>query len=177
VAFKTAIDRKLGSVEVKDQLVGAAYLRSLAYVDAKRVGVSGWSYGGFMTLQLLTAKCVNFAAGASGAPPTDWRFYDTCYTERYMGTPANNAKGYADSDILGRLNNLSGRLLLLKGLSDDNVILANTTRLTAALQQRGVTFDMMEYPGQRHGIQGNDKRLQLWRTYLEFFAHNLRPGQ
>jgi dipeptidyl-peptidase-4 len=175
VAFKTAIDRKLGTVEVKDQLVGAHYLRSLPYVDAKRVAVSGWSYGGFMTLQLLTAKGAGFAAGASGAPPTDWSFYDTCYTERYMGTPANNAKGYADSDILNRLDNLSGRLMLLKGLSDDNVILANTTRLTSALQQRGVTFDMMEYPGQRHGIRGNDRQLQLWRTYLEFFRRNLQP--
>jgi len=177
VAFKTAIDRKLGTVEVKDQLVGANYLRSLPYVDAKRVGVSGWSYGGFMTLQLLTAKDAGFAAGASGAPPTDWSFYDTCYTERYMGTPQNNAKGYAQSDILGRLDNLSGRLLLLKGLSDDNVILANTTRLTAALQTRGVTFDMMEYPGQRHGIRGNAKQLQLWRTYLEFFHRTLQQGQ
>ena len=176
VAFKTAIDRKLGSIEVKDQLAGAAYLRSLPYVDASRIGVSGWSYGGFMTLQLLTAKGAGFAAGASGAPPTDWSFYDTCYTERYMGTSTNNAQGYASSDILGRLDNLSGRLLLLKGLSDDNVILANTTRLTSALQQRGVTFDMMEYPGQRHGISGNDRRLQLWRTYLEFFARNLAPA-
>ncbi|HEY8948323.1 MAG TPA: S9 family peptidase [Rhizomicrobium sp.] len=175
VAFKTAIDRKLGTVEVKDQLVGAAYLRALPYVDARRVAVSGWSYGGFMTLELMTAKA-GFAAGASGAPPTDWSFYDTCYTERYMGTPANNAKGYADSDILNRLGNLHGRLLMLKGLSDDNVILANTTRLTSALQQRGATFDMMEYPGQRHGIRGNDRQLQLWRTYLEFFARNLHPA-
>jgi dipeptidyl-peptidase-4 len=175
VAFKTAIDRKLGTIEVKDQLVGAAYLRSLPYVDSKRVAVSGWSYGGFMTLELMTAKA-GFVAGASGAPPTDWSFYDTCYTERYMGTPANNAKGYAGSDILNRLDNLHGRLLMLKGLSDDNVILANTTRLTSALQQRGITFDMMEYPGQRHGIRGNDRQLQLWRTYLEFFARNLHPG-
>jgi len=175
VAFKTAIDRKLGTIEVKDQLVGAAYLRALPYVDAKRVAVSGWSYGGFMTLELMTARA-GFVAGASGAPPTDWSFYDTCYTERYMGTPADNAKGYADSDILNRLDDLHGRLLMLKGLSDDNVILANTTRLTSALQQRGVTFDMMEYPGQRHGIRGNDRQLQLWRTYLEFFARNLHPA-
>jgi dipeptidyl-peptidase 4 len=175
VAFTTAIDRKLGTIEVKDQLVGARFLKSLPYVDAGRVAVSGWSYGGFMTLELMTEKGAGFVAGASGAPPTDWSFYDTCYTERYMGTPASNPKGYADSDILNRLDNLSGRLLMLKGLSDDNVILANTTRLTAALQKRGVTFDMMEYPGERHGIQGNDKKLQLWRTYLEFFARNLKP--
>ncbi|MGN6515802.1 MAG: DPP IV N-terminal domain-containing protein [Rhizomicrobium sp.] len=175
VAFKTAIYHRLGTVEVKDQLVGARYLRSLPYVDAKRIGISGWSYGGFMTLELMTAKA-GFAAGASGAPPTDWSLYDTCYTERYMGTPAENPKGYADSDILNRLDNLSGRLLMLKGLSDDNVILANTTRVTSALQSRGIAFDMMEYPGERHGIHGNGKRLQLWRTYLEFFKRNLQSG-
>jgi dipeptidyl-peptidase-4 len=175
VAFKTAIDRKLGTVETRDQLAGVRFLKSLPYVDPARVAVTGWSYGGFMTLQMLTEKGAGFVAGASGAPPTDWSFYDTCYTERYMGTPENNAQGYANSDILNRLDNLSGRLLLLKGMSDDNVILANTTRLTAALQKRGVTFDMMEYPGARHGINGNDRKLQLWRTYLEFFRRTAGP--
>ncbi len=176
VAFKTAIDRKLGTVETKDQLEGVRFLKSLPYIDAARIGVSGWSYGGFMTLELMTEKGAGLAAGAAGAPPTDWSLYDTCYTERYMGTPQDNAKGYLQSDILYRLGGLSGRLLLLKGLSDDNVILANTTRLTAALQMRGVTFDMMEYPGERHGIKGNAKLLQLWRTYLEFFQRNLKKG-
>jgi dipeptidyl-peptidase-4 len=175
VAFKIAVDRKLGTIETEDQLTGARFLRSLPYVDPAHLAVSGWSYGGFMTLEMVTAKGANFAAGASGAPPTDWSFYDTCYTERYMGTPENNPAGYRQSDILTRLNNLSGRLLMLKGLSDDNVILANTTRLTAELQKRSVPFDMMEYPGERHGIRGNDKRLQLWRTYLEFFRRNLQP--
>jgi dipeptidyl-peptidase 4 len=177
VAFKTAIDRKLGTVETSDQIQGVHFLKSLPYIDAARVAVSGWSYGGFMTLHLMTEKGAGFVAGASGAPPTDWSFYDTCYTERYMGTPANNPAGYAQSDILGRLDNLSGRLLLLKGLSDDNVILANSTRLMAALQTRGVTFDLADYPGARHGINGNDRKLQLWRTYLEFFRRNLHPDR
>jgi dipeptidyl-peptidase 4 len=175
VAFKTAVDRKLGIVETQDQLAGKRFLESLPYIDPKRIAVSGWSYGGFMTLMLLTEKGAGFAAGASGAPPTDWSFYDTCYTERYMGTPENNAQGYKQSDILNRLGDLNGRLLLLKGLSDDNVILANSTRLTAALQERGVTFDAADYPGARHGINGNGRRLQLWRTYLEFFRRNLQP--
>ncbi len=175
VAFKTAIDRKLGTIETQDQLEGARFLKSLPYVDPTHVAVSGWSYGGFMTLEMLTEKNAGFAAGASGAPPTEWSFYDTCYTERYMGTPQNNPAGYAESDILHRLDHLSGRLLLLKGTSDDNVILANTTRLTAELQRRGITFDQMEYPGQRHGIRGNEKQLQLWRTYLEFFQRTLQP--
>ncbi len=173
VAFKTAVDRKLGSIETQDQLQGVRFLKSLSYIDPARVAVSGWSYGGFMTLELMAAKGSGFAAGAAGAPPTDWKLYDTCYTERYMGTPQQNPAGYAQSDVLNRLGDLRGRLLMLKGLSDDNVILANTTRLTAALQKRGVTFDMMEYPGERHGINGNPKRLQLWRTYLEFFRRTL----
>jgi len=177
VAFKTAVDRRLGTLETEDQLTGVHYLRSLPYIDPKRIGVSGWSYGGFMTMELMTAKGAGFAAGASGAPPTEWSLYDTCYTERYMGTPQNNPKGYADSDILSRLGDLGGRLLLLKGLSDDNVILANSTRLMSALQERGVTFDLMDYPGERHGIAGRAKRLQLMRTYLEFFARNLHPGR
>jgi dipeptidyl-peptidase-4 len=176
VAFKTAIDQKLGTIETQDQLEGARFLKSLPYVAPTHVAVSGWSYGGFMTLELLTEKGAGFAAGAAGAPPTEWSFYDTCYTERFMGTPQTNPSGYAESDILLRLDNLSGRLLLLKGMSDDNVILANTTRLTAELQKRGIVFDMMEYPGQRHGIRGNDKLLQLWRTYLEFFRRTLQPG-
>jgi dipeptidyl-peptidase-4 len=175
VAFKTAVDRKLGIVETQDQLAGKRFLETLAYIDAKRIAVSGWSYGGFMTLMLLTEKGAGFAAGASGAPPTDWSFYDTCYTERYMGTPQDNAAGYHQTDILGRLDGLSGRLMLLKGLSDDNVILANSTRLMAALQERGQTFDSADYPGARHGINGNARRLQLWRTYLEFFRRNLHP--
>ncbi len=177
VAFKTAVDRKLGTIETRDQLTGKRFLESLPYVDAKRIAVSGWSYGGFMTLTLMTEKGAGFAAGASGAPPTDWSFYDTCYTERYMGTPQNNAQGYHASDIVNRLDGLSGRLMLLKGMSDDNVILANSTRLMAALQERGVTFDLADYPGARHGINGNPRRLQLWRTYLEFFGRTLQPGR
>jgi dipeptidyl-peptidase-4 len=175
VAFKTPVDRKLGTVETQDQLEGINLLRFLDYVDPARIAVSGWSYGGFMTLQLMTAKGAGLAAGASGAPPTDWSLYDTCYTERFMGTPADNPDGYAKSDILGRLDDLHGRLLLIKGMSDDNVILANSTRLMAALQQRGVTFDLMDYPGERHGIAPNPKKLQLWRTYLEFFRRTLKP--
>lgn len=174
VAFKTAIDRQFGTIAVEDQLQGVRFLKSLPYIDQKRIAVSGWSFGGFMTLALLTTKGTNFAAGAAGASPTDWSLYDTCYTERYLGTPQENPAGYAQSDIVNRLDDLHGRLLLLKGLSDDNVILANSTRLMAALQARGITFDLMDFPGERHGISGNPKRLHLWRTYLEFFARNLR---
>lgn len=175
VAFKTAIDRRLGTVEVRDQLVGVNFLKSLPYVDASRIGYQGWSYGGFMTLHMLTEPGAGIRAGAAGGPPTDFALYDTHYTERYMGTPADNAEGYRGTDILPRLPNLSGRLLLMHGMADDNVLFDNSTRLMEALQQRGVTFDLMTYPGQRHGVRGNAKQLHQWRTYLEFFNRELRP--
>ncbi|MFT4047478.1 MAG: S9 family peptidase [Solimonas sp.] len=175
VAFKTAIDRHLGTVEVRDQLAGVNWLKSLPYVDASRIGFQGWSYGGFMTLRMLTEPGAGIRAGAAGGPPTDFSLYDTHYTERYMGTLADNAEGYRGTDILPRLSDLSGRLLLLHGMADDNVLFVNSTRLMEALQQRGVVFDLMDYPGQRHGVRGNAKQLQLWRTYLDFFARELRP--
>lgn len=174
VAFKTAIDRRLGVVEVQDQLAGVRYLRSLPYVDPRRIGFQGWSYGGFMTLRMLTEPGAGIRAGAAGGPPTDFALYDTHYTERYLGTPADNPEGYRGTDILPRLPDLSGRLLLLHGMADDNVLFANSTRLMEALQQRGVVFDLMDYPGQRHGVRGNAKQLQLWRTYLDFFGRELR---
>ncbi|WP_028079473.1 S9 family peptidase [Solimonas soli] len=175
VAFKTAIDRHLGTVEVRDQRVGVNFLKSLPYVDAARIGYQGWSYGGFMTLRMLTEPGAGIRAGAAGGPPTDFALYDTHYTERYMGTPADNAEGYRGTDILPRLPNLSGRLLLMHGMADDNVLFANSTRLMEALQQRGIVFDLMTYPGQRHGVRGNAKQLQQWRTYLDFFGRELKP--
>jgi dipeptidyl-peptidase-4 len=141
------------------------------------MGATGWSYGGFMTLMLLTDERSGLAAATSGAPPTEWGLYDTHYTERFMGTPEENVQGYADSDVVARLDRLSGRLLLIHGMADDNVIFANTTRVLEALQVRGVPFDTMLYPGQRHGIRGNERGLHLWRTYLEFFDRNIGEGR
>lgn len=175
VAFKTAIDRHLGVVEVRDQMVGVNHLKSLPYVAADRIGYQGWSYGGFMTLRMLTEAGAGIRAGAAGGPPTDFALYDTHYTERYLGTPADNADGYRGTDILPRLPALSGRLLLVHGMADDNVLFANSTRLMEALQERGAPFELMTYPGQRHGIRGNAKQLHLWRTYLDFFARALAP--
>jgi dipeptidyl-peptidase-4 len=171
--FKGAIAERLGSVEVDDQLVGLNHLRSLPFVQADKVGVTGWSYGGYMTLRLLTDPRTHFQAGASGAPPTDWRDYDTHYTERFMGMPQTNAAAYDASAVVPRLGNLSGRLLLMQGMADDNVQFSNSIAVMAALQGLGTPFDLMLYPGQRHGIQGEPRQLQLWRTYLQFFAREL----
>ncbi|WP_421738683.1 DPP IV N-terminal domain-containing protein [Caulobacter sp.] len=174
--FMRALDRRLGTVEVDDQLVGANYLKTLPYVDADKLGVMGWSYGGFMTLMLLTADNTPFKAGAAGAPPTEWGLYDTAYTERYMGTPAQNKDGYARSDILNRLDKLKpGSLLLLHGMADDNVIFENSTRLIAALQKKTIPFEMMLYPGERHSAPGSKTKGQhVLKTHLGFFDRKLK---
>ena len=145
VAFKTAIDRRTGGLEVDDQLAGAAYLKTLPFVDGARIGVTGWSNGGYMTLMLLTAPNAPYAAGVAGAPPTDWSLYDTHYTERFMGTRADNPTGYAGAEVTARLGAMRpGTLMLIHGMADDNVIFENSTRLMAALfwcePKSGMTF-------------------------------------
>lgn len=175
VAFKTAIHRRLGVVETKDQLQGVAYLKSLPFVDPERIGVMGWSYGGFMALTLMSDAQSPFRAGAAGAAPTDWRLYDTHYTERFMGRPSENPAGYASAAILPRLEALKGDLLLLHGMADDNVTFDNAAQVMDSLQRRGRSFELMTYPGERHLVNGQAKQLHLWRTYLDFFRRRLAP--
>ena len=177
--FQRALDRRLGTVEVDDQLQGAKFLAGLPYVDPAKLGVMGWSYGGFMTLMLLTAENTPFKAGAAGAPPTEWSLYDTAYTERYMGKPDENKAGYAYSDINNRLDNLKpGSLLLLHGMADDNVIFENSTRVMAALQKKAIPFEMALYPGERHSAPSSKtKGLSVLKTHLEFFDRKLKGGQ
>ena len=171
--FEGAIAGRLGSVEVDDQIVGLDWLKSLPFVRADKIGVCGWSYGGFMALRMLTDPRAHLAAGVAGAPVTDWRQYDTHYTERYLGDPTVNAAAYDHSAVIPRLGALSGRLLLIHGMADDNVPLGNSIAVMAALQAQGTLFDLMLYPGERHGVQGVGRQLQLWRTLLGFFVREL----
>jgi dipeptidyl-peptidase-4 len=171
--FEAPIFHRMGSVEVDDQVTGIDWLRTQPFVDSARIGVSGWSYGGYMSLAMLCDPRTGLKAGAAGAPPTDWREYDTHYTERYMGDPRTDKAAYDASAIIPRLPKLSGRLLLLQGMADDNVQFTNSIAVMAALQAQGRPFDLMLFPGQRHGIQTEPRQLQLWRTYLEFFAREL----
>ncbi|MEH0197169.1 S9 family peptidase [Caulobacter sp. CCNWLY153] len=175
-AFKTALDRRMGTVEVEDQFVGAAFLKTLPYVDAERLGVMGWSYGGFMTLMMLSAEGTPFKAGVAGAPPTEWGLYDTHYTEQFMGKPDENKAGYAASDFLGRVDKLKpGSLMLIHGMADDNVIFENSTRVLAALQKKGIAFETMLYPGERHSvIRSRSKGLHVMKTHLDFFDRKLK---
>ncbi|MGQ2990779.1 MAG: S9 family peptidase [Brevundimonas sp.] len=172
-AFKQALYLKMGQPEVEDQVLAADWLRSQPYVDADRIAVMGWSYGGFMSLMMGTEPKMGLAAILAGAPPTEWSLYDTAYTERYMSTPEANVEGYAASDVIPRLGNLTGRLLLMHGMADDNVILENSTRVIDALQARSMPFELMLYPGQRHGVRGNERQLQQWRTYLDFLDRTI----
>jgi dipeptidyl-peptidase 4 len=178
--FEAPIHKAMGGPEVKDQVVGERYLASLPYVDSKRIGVMGWSYGGFMTIRLLTEPGSGFVAGAAGGPPSDWRFYDTHYTERYMGDPRVDGAAYDAAGLLPRLPVLAKpgapRLLLLHGMADDNVVFENSTRIMATLQEQSTPFDLMLYPGQRHGIRAPAKEVQLWETYLAFFKRTLGTG-
>jgi dipeptidyl-peptidase-4 len=176
-AFEDAIHRRMGDPEVRDQLRGLEWLKTQPYVDPDRIGVHGWSYGGYLTLMLLLKAPGAFAAGIAGAPVTNWRLYDTHYTERYMGDPndlnADGADSYERSSPMTYAQHLADPLLLVHGMADDNVFFDNTVQIVEALQKAARPFEMMTYPGQRHRIVGEPENTQLWNLYLEFFRRHL----
>jgi len=167
-AFEDAIWHAMGSVEVRDQLAGAAYLKTLDFVDPKRIVTYGWSYGGYMTLKMLEAAPGTFAAGVSGAPVTKWELYDTHYTERYMGDPNKVPEAYAASNATADAARIADPLLIIHGMADDNVVLEHTTSMAATLQQQKVPFEMMLYPGHTHKVGGPGVSEHLWGTILGF---------
>ena len=171
--FTDALYRNFGKIEVADQLAGVDWLAKQKFVDAKRIGVFGWSYGGFMAVRLLAEGSDRIAAGVSGAPVTDWQLYDTHYTERYLGDPKENAAGYAQSGVFTQLGGLRSPLLLMHGMADDNVLFTNSTRLISELTARGVLFDLMTYPGAKHGLATRANKLHRDRTIEAFFAKQL----
>lgn len=173
--FGAALYGHQGSVEVEDQVLGARWLAARPWVDGSRIGVFGWSNGGYMTLMLLSKASDVYACGVAGAPVTDWALYDSHYTERYMNLPADNPEGYADSRVLAHLDGLSSPLLLIHGMADDNVLFSNSTALMSALQKRGQPFDLMTYPGAKHGLQRSDQLHRL-RITTAFFNRCLQPG-
>ncbi|GAB3018691.1 S9 family peptidase [Bowmanella dokdonensis] len=177
-AFEEPIYRNMGEVEVRDQVAGVQFLSQLPYVDSKRLGIYGHSYGGYMALMSMFKSPDTFAAGVAGAPVTDWLLYDTHYTERYMDHPANNAKGYQASSVFPHAGNLRGDLLIYHGMADDNVLFTHSTRLYKALQDLALPFEMMDYPGKKHGIRGKQTSIHLYRTITGFFDRHLgKPSQ
>lgn len=173
-AFEEALYGRMSDVEVADQYAGLEFLKSLPYVDENRVGVRGWSYGGYMTLHLMLREPGRFAAGVSGAPVTDWKFYDTHYTERYMNLPARNKDGYKTSSVLPYAENLSHPLMMIHGMADDNVIFDNSTAVYSYFQENNLPFEMMTYPGQKHGIAGRKRRMHVDNVMLDFFDRHLK---
>ncbi|HEV7606883.1 MAG TPA: S9 family peptidase [Steroidobacteraceae bacterium] len=175
--FETALGHRLGGVEVQDQVRGVEFLRGLPFVDGKRVGVFGWSYGGYMTLLCLTQAPDSFAAGVAGAPVTDWALYDTHYTERYLSTPAANAEGYRLGGALEYAQDLKRPLLLIHGMADDNVLFAHSTALMKKLQDLQKPFDLMTYPGGKHGlIRQNATGLHAHANIVRFFDREIGAG-
>jgi dipeptidyl-peptidase-4 len=172
-AFESPVHLQLGKLELEDQLVGVAYLKSLAYVDPARIGIWGWSYGGYMTLYALTHAPSVFKAGVAGAPVSDWRHYDTIYTERYMSTPQANPDGYEASSPLAKAAALDADLLLIHGSSDDNVHLANTIAFVAALVRAGKPYALQLAPRQLHGFRARENRIARDRAILEHFQRTL----
>jgi dipeptidyl-peptidase 4 len=174
-AFESAIYRQMGGPDVADQLSGVRWLAAQPFVDAKRIGVMGWSYGGFMSLHMLTQGGDLLRAGAAGAPVTDWSLYDTHYTERYMDLPESNVAGYTQGMVSTHLKGLKGRLFLVHGMADDNVLFLNSTQLMSQLQQSGIAFELMTYPGMKHGPSDNPTRRHVFGAIADFFARELKP--
>ncbi len=172
-AFEDHLWRALGSVEVADQRAGANYLRTLPFVDPDKIATYGWSYGGYMTLKMLEADPGLYAAGIAGAPVTDWSLYDTHYTERYMGDPTRDAKGYAASGAIADAGKIADPLLVLHGMADDNVFLDNTTALAAKLQETNTKFEMMLYPGKTHGVV---REVHPWTTMFDFLDRRVKDA-
>ena len=173
-AFEDPIYKALGSPEVDDQKLALEFLAQHPRIQADSIGVEGWSYGGYMTLKLLMQASDLVAAGVSGAPVTLWELYDTHYTERYLGDPAeDNGAIYAKANVFDDLDGLKDPLLLIHGMADDNVLLEHSTRLLEALQQRGVIFESMLYPGQKHGFRGQAIRQHVEEMTLDFFKRTL----
>lgn len=172
-AFEAALHDRMGGVEVRDQLTGLDYLEGLEFVDSDRIGLWGWSYGGYMTLMTTLQAPGRFDAAVSGAPVTDWALYDTHYTERYMDTPQANEDGYFEGSAFAHLDGYETPTLMIHGMADDNVTFDHSTRLYAELQQRGELFEMMTYPGQRHGVRPPALQRHLWTTIYDFFGREL----
>lgn len=173
-AFEFPIYRQMSRIEARDQKRGVEYLKTLRFVDPQRIGIYGWSYGGYMTLMAMMQAPDAFNAGVSGAPVTDWRLYDTHYTERYMSTPSANSSGYDLANVLSHVEQLRAPLLIIHGMADDNVLLNHSTLLFRELQMKGIPFESMLYPGETHGFRDPAIKVHHTRLMMNFFDRHLK---
>ena len=172
-AFEDPIYHQFSFTELEDQKQGALHLKNLPFVDNKRIGLYGWSYGGYMSLMSIFREPEIFKVVVSGAPVIDWRLYDTFYTERYMGLPQINRQGYRLSNVLTYANDLKGQLMVIHGMADDNVLFQNSTLLISKLQKQDFPFEVMFYPGQTHRFFDQKITSHLHKTIVRFFDKNL----
>lgn len=171
-AFEQAIFRQLGTVEMEDQLKGVEYLKSLPYVDGNRMGVHGWSYGGFMTTSLMTRHAGVFKAGVAGGPVIDWKYYEIMYGERYMDTPQENKEGYEQNNLLNHVDKLKGKLLMIHGAQDDVVVWQHSILYQKKAVDKGIQMDYYVYPGHMHNVLGKD-RAHLMEKICDYFIDHL----
>jgi len=172
-AFETPLHFRMGAQELYDQRDGVQYLKSLPYVDVHRIGIWGWSYGGHMTLHAMFEAGDDFKVGFAGGPVTDWRYYDSIYTERYLGLPQKNEKGYQDSSPVKYAGQLKGKLLIAHGTGDDNVHFANTLSVINDLIEAGKYVEVLAFPGRGHGVSDPPARRVLMQRVTQFFLDNL----
>lgn len=172
-AFKKLTYKQLGKYETEDQIASAKYLASLPNVDGSRIGIFGWSYGGYMSSLCITKGADVFTTAIAVAPVINWRYYDNIYTERYMQTPQENADGYDDNSPINHVKKLKGSYLLVHGMADDNVHYQNAVEMSAALIRENIQFTEMMYPNKNHGIYGGNTRLHLYNLMTNFILKNL----
>jgi dipeptidyl-peptidase 4 len=170
--FEQAIHRKLGDIEGKDQMVGVNYLKSLPYVDASRIGIDGWSYGGFMTLTLKLRNPDVFKVATCGGPVIDWKYYEIMYGERYMDTPEQNPEGYKKACLLNYVDQMEGKVLIIHGAQDNTVVWQNSLQFIQSCIQKGKQIDYFVYPNHEHNVGGME-RLHLFRKLAEYYDQNL----
>ena len=171
-AFEQQIFRRAGEKQMEDLMAGVEYLKSLKYTDYNNMGLFGWSYGGFMTIDFMLTHPGVFKAAVAGGPVTNWRFYEIMYTERYMDKPQENPEGYEATDLTKRIDKLKGKLLLIHGMQDNVVVMQHSVNLVKAAVDKGVQVDYMIYPGHEHNVLGKD-RAHLYQKVTDYFMQNL----
>lgn len=171
-AFESAIWHNCGDIEVKDQMVGVNYLKTLPYVDSERIGVDGWSYGGFMTISLMLKQPNIFKAASAGGPVIDWKWYEVMYGERYMGTPQDNPKGYENASLINHIDSLNGKLLIIQGYQDNTVVPQHCIEFLRNAVKKDKLVDFFLYPDHEHNVRGKD-RIHLYKKIYQFHKDNL----
>jgi dipeptidyl-peptidase-4 len=171
--FEQATFQKLGTIEMEDQLTGIKHIMKLSYIDKNRMGIYGWSFGGYMSINMMTRNPGIFRAAVAGGPVIDWSFYEVMYTERYMDTPETNPVGYSQSNLLNYVEDLKGKMMLIHGTSDDVVVWQHSLMYLKKAVQKNVQVDYFVYPGHEHNVTGRD-RAHLLTKVSEYFFQNLK---